>query len=72
MKRQTKPDIEKIFAEGTAIDEAVNAAAREAVEQHFLAGRSVSEWRDGKVVMVPPRKTPVVRSKQARQRVRSR
>ena len=37
-----------------AITRAVQRAVREAVLAHARAGHSVAEWRDGKVVWVPP------------------
>jgi hypothetical protein len=54
---QTK-DIGQIFAEGTPIDEALKTAAREAVKRHKQAGLPMAEWRDGRVVWVPPEELP--------------
>lgn len=49
------PDpIDRAFAEGTPIDEAIAEAVREARQRHKLAGNPVVEWRDGKIVWVPP------------------
>jgi hypothetical protein len=33
---------------------AIQAGVREALREHALLGRSVSIWRDGKVVMLSP------------------
>jgi hypothetical protein len=46
-------DIGRLFREGTAIDAAMNAAAREAVLQHKQKGLPIVVWRDGKVVWIP-------------------
>ena len=52
--RQTKAkDIGRIFAKGTAIDEAVKRAARRAIEQHRRAGLPLVVYRDGKIAWVP-------------------
>jgi len=37
-----------------AIDRAHELAARDALLEHARMGRSVSEWRDGKIVRVTP------------------
>ena len=37
-----------------AIDRALDTAFREMLLEHARLGRSVSEWRDGKVVTVTP------------------
>ena len=37
-----------------AVDVAHEQAAREALLEHARMGRSVSEWRDGKIVTVTP------------------
>ncbi len=53
MKRKPPPNIDRIFAKGTPIDEAIRAAALEAVEVHRRAGVPLVGWRDGQVVYVP-------------------
>lgn len=50
MNKEAEKDIDKIFAEGTLIDQALNKAVREAVLQHKRAGNPVAAWRDGKTV----------------------
>lgn len=57
MKR--KVDIDKLFEEGTAIDEAMKRAVREAVLEHKRAGNPIATWRDGKVVWIPPEEIEV-------------
>ena len=54
MNKETEKDIDKIFAEGTLIDQALNKAVREAVLQHKRAGDPVAAWRDGKTVWIKP------------------
>jgi hypothetical protein len=49
-----KKDIDKIFADGTLIDQALKRAARTALRQHKRDGRPVAEWRDGRVVWIQP------------------
>jgi hypothetical protein len=38
----------------TAIDRAHELATRDALLEHARMGRSISEWRDGRIVTVPP------------------
>lgn len=54
MKETSEKDINKIFAEGILIDQALNKAVREAVLQHKRAGNPVAVWRDGKTVWLKP------------------
>jgi hypothetical protein len=54
VKDVDKKDIDKIFAEGTPIDRALTRAARAALRQHKRDGLPVVEWRDGRVVWIPP------------------
>lgn len=54
MKEAYEKDIDRIFAEGTLIDQALNKAVREAVLQHKRAGNPVAAWRDGKTVWLKP------------------
>lgn len=59
MRRTTKKtskgkDIERMFAEGTLIDEALVEGVQEALRRHKQAGLPIAEWRDGKTVWVPP------------------
>jgi len=52
MKRERLTRIGRIFAKGTLVDRAVEAAARDALALHQRAGVSVVVWRGGKVVTV--------------------
>lgn len=47
-------DIDKVFAEGTPIDEALKRAGRRAVLEHKREGLPLVVWRDGKVTWIPP------------------
>ena len=46
-----KKDIDRVFAEGTAIDEAVRLGVHDALVQHQRAGVPVAVWENGKVVL---------------------
>jgi hypothetical protein len=58
MKTGETGDIRRIFAEGTAIDQALGRAVRDALRRHKRAGHPVAEWRDGRVVWVEPEEIP--------------
>lgn len=47
-------DVHRLFEEGTAIDEALQRAVREALLMHKKLGNPVAIWRDGKVVLLQP------------------
>ena len=44
------------------IDAGIKAGAALAIEEHRLAGRSIVVWRDGKVVLVPAKEIPPLKS----------
>ncbi|MGH7965741.1 MAG: hypothetical protein ACRERD_28655 [Candidatus Binatia bacterium] len=46
--------IDRAFAEGIPIDQAMEAAVREALRQHKQAGNPLVEWRNGKLHWIPP------------------
>ena len=56
MIRQLHPtvDVDQICREGTAIDRAVEQAARDARLLHKKMGVPLVVWRDGQVVEIPP------------------
>lgn len=63
-KPRTK--IDRIFADGRRIDEALRSAAREAIRNHQKRNAPVVVWRDGRVALVPAREltaSPTVSSK---------
>jgi hypothetical protein len=41
------------------VNEGVREGVRKALLRHKKAGQSVSVWRDGRVVMIPPEQIPV-------------
>jgi hypothetical protein len=47
-------DIDKLFEDGTSIDEAIEQAGRDARLKHKQLGVPLVVWRDGKVVEIPP------------------
>lgn len=54
MAEAAKKDIGKIISEGTAIDEAVKKAVKEAVLKHKQAGNPIVGMKDGKMVWLRP------------------
>jgi Arc/MetJ family transcription regulator len=49
-----EPDIGEILQDRERIDRAMRRAVREALRRHKLLGNPVADWRDGKVVWIPP------------------
>lgn len=45
-------DIEAVFDDQSAILNALNRGANEAVKRHKLLGQSIAVWRDGKAVVI--------------------
>jgi len=39
---------------GKAVDEAVRAGVRDALDRHRREGRQIVVWRDGKIVWIDP------------------
>ncbi len=58
MKDQTTR-IDKLFAEGAAIDQALRQGVRQAMLRHRQLGLPIAEWRNGKVVWIPPQEIPL-------------
>jgi len=54
MNERNEIDIDKVFEEGTPIDEALRSAVLHALWRHKRLGNPVAEWRDGKVVWIQP------------------
>jgi hypothetical protein len=54
VNKPKKSKIGQMFADGTEIERALQKGAQEAVELHRKLGFPIVEWRDGKVVWVPP------------------
>jgi hypothetical protein len=59
MSNDDAHDIVKMFEEGTEIDEALRQAVREEMIRKKKLGLSVVDYRDGKVVWIPPEEIPV-------------
>ena len=51
--------IDKAFAEGKPIDDALMRGVRRALAVHKRLGQSIVIWRDGQVVWVPAEEIPV-------------
>ena len=49
-----KPTLDELFEDGTAIDEALREAARDARRLHKALGNPMATWADGRVVWVQP------------------
>jgi hypothetical protein len=54
MTNREPKDIQKIFREGTLIDEAMNLAVRDAVQLHKEKVLPMVTLRDGKIVWISP------------------
>jgi hypothetical protein len=54
MASNEKKDISRICSEGTLIDKAMIAAAKNAILEHKQKGQPLVVWRDGKTVLIPP------------------
>jgi len=48
-----KKDLDQVFHDGTAIEEALEQAYREAVRQHRASGVPMVFWENGKIVEIP-------------------
>jgi hypothetical protein len=53
IEQQPKKDLDFLFRDGKAIDEALRLSFLEAVRQHRMNGVPMVFWKDGKVVKVP-------------------
>lgn len=66
MGTEETKDIDRIFEEGTSIDEALGQAVREALRVHRQAGNPVVIYRDGRTVWVSVEEIEVDDGHQAR------
>jgi hypothetical protein len=55
-----KKDLDQIFRDGKAIQEAVGRAYRKAVRQHRQNGVPMVFWENGKIIEVPADQLPDV------------
>ena len=53
-RTRQEPDITRVMAEGSAIDEALGRAGREALLRDKRLGLSVPVWRNGRTEWIPP------------------
>jgi hypothetical protein len=67
MATREPKDIAAIFRDGTLIDEALNAAARDAVQLHKEKGLPLVVWRDGKTVWITPEEAEQTLASQKRE-----
>lgn len=58
--KSEKKDLDQIFRDGTAIDEALDRAYRKAVRQHKQNGVPMVFWENGKIIKVPADQLPDV------------
>ena len=54
MNTPPKIDIDRAFAEGALIDEAIEEAGRTAAIEHKRAGLPLVVWKHGRVAYIPP------------------
>ena len=59
MAEVAKKDIGKILFEGTAIDEAIKKAVRDAILKHKQAGNPIVGMKDGEMVWLKPEEIQV-------------
>ena len=59
MSIEKKLTVEELFADGTAIDRAMQKAVREAVERDRRAGHAIVVWQDGHIKWLQPHEIPV-------------
>ena len=50
--------IDRAFAEGTPIDQALEAAVLAALRRHKQAGNPIAVWQNGQLCWVPPEQIP--------------
>lgn len=59
MMNNCKRTTAELFEDDDLIEQALGDAVEEALRDHKRAGNPVCEWRDGKVVWIPPEEIPV-------------
>ncbi len=55
--------IERAFAQGTPIDQAVEAGVLTALKRHKQAGNPIAVWQNGKRCCIPPEQIPIDNTK---------
>ena len=71
MKARHGTRINRIFADGHQIDEALRAAAREAIRTHQKRNAPVVVWRDGRTALVSARELTTALTTSAKRKVLS-
>jgi len=56
LQARPRTRIGRIFADGRKVDAALRSAVREAIRAHHKVNAPTVVWRDGRAVLVPPRK----------------
>ena len=56
MSQKLEKSISELFEEGTAIDEALKSAVREALLYHKKLGNPIAIWENNQLVWIPPEK----------------
>lgn len=59
MKREAQIPEKLFVTHGKEVEAIFRHAVRQAVLMHKRLGHSVAEWRDGRVVIIPPEQIPV-------------
>jgi hypothetical protein len=54
MNRKQRDQVARRFSEDKEVDEAIRAAVKQAVEDHFKKGEPIVVWQDGKAVWIQP------------------
>jgi len=54
--KEPKNHIQKILNDPEKVKEIIQAGIRSALLKHKQAGNPICEWKDGKVVWIPPEK----------------
>lgn len=66
---KTKLDkIDRAFAEGKPIDDAINRGIREAMIIHKRLGQAIVTWQNGQVVWIPAEEIPTLAISKRRRR----
>jgi hypothetical protein len=63
MKETGRDQIDTLFADGTAIDRAMQDAVQKALLRHRQLGLPIVEWRNGRIVWTPPEEIPLPKEK---------
>ncbi len=59
MSASGRSRVDELFADGAAIDRAMQRAVRQALEDHKRAGLPIVVWQDGQIKWLQPHEIPV-------------